>query len=266
MIGTIATKPVRFMLLGALLMAAAAGCTKAPTVTKLPDFSGWWVWERPTDGELPMPFMNAPFKDEIAGPLNGMKAAFRQAKMPDLADLGIDQRRTYCTPPRFAGFSGGFEDSVEYLFTPGRVTITNEGGLIRRVALDAPLPTDVEVSNAGTSVGHWEGQTLVIETIGTHPAASIGPFTPGPGARYVEHISLREPEVMQVVVRITAPAFLKEPYESTLVYRRDRNHVFHDGSLSSDSCLENDPSIDPKTGRQRLDMTPPSDLPPPPKD
>jgi hypothetical protein len=262
----IASRPARLALLGAVLLAAVAGCAKQPAVTALPDFSGWWMWERPADGEFPLPFSDAPFKEDIAKQVDGLRALFRQARLPDLADLGTDQRRTYCAPPRFAGFSGGFEDSVEYLFTPGRVTITNEAGLIRRIALDAPLPTDVEPSNSGTAVGHWEGQTLVIETIGTHPGATAGVFAPGPNVRYVEHISLREPEVMQVVVRITAPDVLKEPYESTLVYRRDRKHVFHDGSLSPDSCLENDPSIDPKTGRQRLDMTPPADLPPPPKD
>jgi len=249
-----------------LMAVLIAGCTRQAAVSTLPDFSGWWVWERPADGEFPFPFAAAPYQDEMARQVNGIRELFRQAKLPDLADLGVDQRRTYCTPPRFAGFSGGFEDSVEYLFTPGRVTITNEAGLIRRIALDAPLPRDVEPSNSGTSVGHWEGQTLVIETIGTHPEASVGVMRPGPGAQFIEHISLREPEVMQVVVRITAPAALKEPYEETLVYRRDRNHVFHDGSLSPNSCLDNDPSIDPKTGRQRLDMTPPPDLPPPPKD
>jgi hypothetical protein len=248
------------------LALGTAACTKQPAVAALPDFSGWWYWETAADGEFPLPFADAPFKDEIAKQVDVVRESFRQARLPDLADLGIDQRRAYCVPPRFAGFNGGFEDSIEFLFTPGRVTITNEGGLIRRIALDATLPAAVEESNAGTAVAHWEGQTLVVETIGTHGEAATGALRPGRNVRYVEHISLREPEVLQIVVRITAPDVLKAPYETTLVYRRDSNHVYHDGSLSMNSCLENDPSIDPVTGRQRLDMTPPPDLPPPPKD
>ena len=251
---------------GLFAAIALAACSRQVATAALPDFSGWWVLETPMDGEFPLPFSDAPYKPEIARGVEGLREAFRQAKLPDLADLGVDQRRTYCVPPRFAGFNGGFEDSVEFLFTPGRVTITNEAGLIRRIALDAPLPASVEESNAGTAVAHWEGQTLVVETTGTHRKAMVGFFSPGPNVGYVERISLREPDVLQIALRITAPDVLTKPYETTLVYRRDRQHVFHDGPLSPDSCVDDDPSIDPATGKQRLDMTPPPDLPPPPRD
>lgn len=250
----------------AALGAALASC--APRTT-LPDFSGWWVWESNLDGGPPDSFPGAPYKAELAKLVEMGGAAFRAAQLPDLADLGIDQRRAYCAPQRFGGFNGGFEDAVEFLFTPGRVTITNEEGLIRRIALDQPLPPAAEyVTNAGTSVARWEGQTLVVETIGVHPAASFGQSGPaiGNGARIVERISLREPDVMQIVVNVMAPDILERPHEATLLYHRERNHVFHDASLSSNSCLIDDPSIDPETGRQRLDLTPPKDLPPPPSD
>lgn len=244
---------------------ALAACQREAATASRPDLSGWWIWNAPVD-RPPNPFLDAPYKAPLADLVRQATDAFNRAQLPDLADLGVDQRRAYCAPQRFAGFNGGFEDSVEFLFTPGRLTITNEEGLIRRVALDQPLPAIAEQTNAGTAVAHWEGQMLVIETIGIHPEATFGPGPVGKDASFVERISLREPDVLQIQLKATVPAQLEKPYETTLVYHRERNHVFHDGSLSADSCLINDPSIDPVTGRQRLDMTPPPDLPPPPKD
>jgi hypothetical protein len=46
-----------------------------------------------------------------------------------------------------------------------------------------------------------------------------------------------------------------------MIYHRDRGHVFVDDL----SCVEDDRSIDPVTGKQRFDLTPPADLPPPPR-
>jgi hypothetical protein len=57
-----------------------------------------------------------------------------------------------------------------------------------------------------------------------------------------------------------APDALTGPSKTTLAFRRDRDHVFHEAS----HCAQDDRSIDPKTQRQRFDLTPPADLPPPP--
>lgn len=50
--------------------------------------------------------------------------------------------------------------------TPGRVTIINEyNHVVRRIYLRRRLPTHPAPSYEGASVGHWEGNTLVIDTI-----------------------------------------------------------------------------------------------------
>jgi hypothetical protein len=180
--------------------------------------------------------------------------------LPDLIDLGAP-RGYQCMPPAFSGFFG-FGLYSEFLVTPGRVTINGEDGLIRRVALDqAQLPTELPASNAGTSIGHWDGQTLVVETAGLNPQNG-GPFAVGQGARVVERISLTEPDTMEIVVTMTAPELLQAPFEKKMHYSRHRDHVFHEEL----TCVPGDRSIDPKTGRQRFDATPPADLPPPPVD
>jgi len=51
--------------------------------------------------------------------------------------------------------------------TPGRLTFIGEGNNnVRRIYLDASFPQPLEPSRLGYSIGHWEDDTLVIETRG----------------------------------------------------------------------------------------------------
>ncbi|OJY71236.1 MAG: hypothetical protein BGP16_11670 [Sphingobium sp. 66-54] len=251
-----------FLALPPLVMTGAAPAQ--PGMSEPPDLSGWWVWVSPQNGEPPFPFLDAPYKGPAADVVAGVKEATRRAKLPDPADLGIDQRRELCKPPRFGGFNGRLENAVEFLFTPGRLTITDEGGLIRRISLDgSTLPKVVEESNMGTSVGHWEGQVLVIETVGTRRSAGdflFGLFSRDAG--FTERLTLRDPDTLEIALHAVAPDVLERPYDKILTYTRDRGHVFQEFTW----CVDNDPSFNPRTGREELDLTPPADLPPPPAD
>ncbi len=83
----------------------------------------------------------------------------------------------------------------------------------------------------------------------------------GPDARIVERISLQDKDTPQIARRVVAPDVLTAPSEMTLVFLRDRDHVFHEAS----HCAQDDRSIDPESGAQRFDLTPPAALPPPPR-
>jgi hypothetical protein len=224
----------------------------------LPDFSGWWslVGFPPPPGTQSM-------KPEVAAAFKSWSA--KTAAGTDPADVD-GMKRSYCGPQRFSGFNGGLQDYVEFLFTPGRVTITNELGLIRRIALNARAPAQHEQTNSGISVAHWEGRTLVVETVGLNPDIGLNepvrklPIKIGRNARIVERLSLKEPDVLQIVTQVTAPAVYTAPVETTTLYARDRKHVFQEIT----NCAENDRAFDGATGRERFDMTPPPDLPPPP--
>lgn len=60
------------------------------------------------------------------------------------------------------------EFALEFLETPGRVTIVSENSsLVRSVYLNRKTHTaDLMPLWNGHSIGHWEGETLVIDTIG----------------------------------------------------------------------------------------------------
>jgi hypothetical protein len=59
---------------------------------------------------------------------------------------------------------------MEYIIQPHRVTIMFElSNQIRRIWTDGrkhPTGDDLEVTYRGDSIGHWEGDTLVIDTVG----------------------------------------------------------------------------------------------------
>jgi hypothetical protein len=237
--------------------AAAQTNATAAQVAGLPDWSGWWGHGVPMPDELRR--NPPPFKPEIGA---AMQAA---AALGSGTDTDPDPLR-YCRPLQFTGSSGGFTEAVEFLFTPGRVTITNEMGLIRRIYTDGrALPADPDFTNTGFSVGRWDGEALVVETVGINPDASYpgrGPGAPAIGAnvRITERIFLKDPATLQFDVVTEAPDVLTQPDRRTRLYTRVPKTAANEITF----CSDDDRSIEPGSGKQRFDMTPPPDLPPPP--
>jgi hypothetical protein len=226
------------------------------SLQQMPDWNGWWTLAQgPSTPLLLTSFEN------IFQPKQRARLAALLAPDANVASTG-----EYCRPYRFAGDIGGSLEDVEFLLTPGRLTITNESGLLRRIAVDGrPLRDNPEESNGGTSMGHWENQTLIVETIGLRSDGIFpGPIAGGPllgkGARLTERLRLDDQSQLEVETELVAPEMLLRPLKFKRVYRRDLGHIIRD----RDTCSSNDRSIDPKTGLQRFDMTPPADLPPPP--
>jgi hypothetical protein len=116
----------------------------------------------------------------------------------------------------------------EILFTPGRMTLFHEVyGSIRRVNFDArahtedPLPTVM-----GHSLGHWEGETLVVET--THvrrDGAGLPTGNPpvGSGRRFTERFTLgtddQGKKELRNEIRIEDPGVLAEPVVVKMRYK-----------------------------------------------
>jgi hypothetical protein len=68
---------------------------------------------------------------------------------------------------------GGYNSNMQIFQSPGYVMIQGEMGDPRIVPTDGrELPENLVPQWNGTSVGRWEGDTLVIETAGFHPATA----------------------------------------------------------------------------------------------
>jgi hypothetical protein len=71
---------------------------------------------------------------------------------------------------------------MEFLLTPGQVTIVIEAyQQVRHIYTDGrPLPADPDPKFHGSSVGRWEGDTLVVDVTGFNDATWLGGGFPGP--------------------------------------------------------------------------------------
>ncbi len=259
------------------LMGCLVACTKQSSpalppdgmswesIRQLPDFSGWWLWDYAASKDNPiLPLGPAPLRPEVAA---AMKALFAEIFDTSRKTRADQSPGGYCLPPRFFGANvmrgAAAQAAIEFLYTPGRVTILDEAGMGRRVALNQQLPADPAVSHSGTSVGHWEGGTLVVETTRFDGGVTfVPPFKYGRNIHTTERISLKGPGVLEVALTMTAPDIFSGPFQHTYTYRRDPKHAFFEYT----TCVEGDRSVDPKSQVQRFDLTPPEDLPPPPQE
>ena len=128
----------------------------------------------------------------------------------------------------------------EFLFTPGRITINQEAWMqTRTIWTDGRAhPEDPDPTFMGHSIGRWEGDTLVVDTIGILDELE---FASGalhsPRFHVTERIRISDenPDVLVNQMRMEDPLALAEPYEVTVTYRRDR-----EGGLIEFQCSEND--------------------------
>jgi hypothetical protein len=81
-------------------------------------------------------------------------------------------------------------------------------------------PADVEPSNAGHSIGHWEGNTLVVDTVGFEPGVLVPPTRNSDRLHIVERYTV-DTDNWSIKREYTAedPVYLAEPYTgSDVVY------------------------------------------------
>jgi hypothetical protein len=163
---------------------AASGAQKAP----IPDFSGIWAhpyltgFEPPASGPAPvkntsrLPNGRANFGrlvGDYTNPILKPEAAEAVKKHGEISAAG----KGYPTPSNQC-WPGGvpyvFWDFLLEMFQlPDHITmIYRQGDEVRHVRLNEPHPALITSSWYGDSVGHYEGDTLVIDTVGI----KIGPF------------------------------------------------------------------------------------------
>jgi hypothetical protein len=117
---------------------------------------------------------------------------------------------------------------VEILETPGQITIITEAfSEVRRVFMNQPqLPIDeVPPGYYGHSVGRWEDDTLVIDTVGIKESVPGYQNLPhSDQIRITERIRLIRPDVLHDQITIDDPVVLEKPVVYTLAYRRMRDY------------------------------------------
>ena len=148
-----------------------------------------------------------------------------------------------CLPEAMPSWMLVTHNAMEFLFTPGRVTILGEsdGNRLRRIYTDGrPHPDDPDPTFHGHSIGHWEGDTLVVDTVGVLPqtyiAVSEAAGVPNNGDMHIiERIHLAAPDILHDELEIIAPHVLTKPWKTTRIYFRQRARKF---DIVEGVCLE----------------------------
>jgi hypothetical protein len=113
---------------------------------------------------------------------------------------------------------------MEILQLPKQVTIISEAfSEVRRVYLDRPQEKieDVPPGYYGRSVGHWDGKTLVVDTVGVKSTASGYRGMPhSDQMRITERFNLVAADYLQDQITIEDPVILEKPVTYTLAYKR----------------------------------------------
>jgi len=227
-------------------------------LAKLPDFTG--VWEvpmggpppaalRPSGGTPPAATSSDLFPHLSLTPAYAAKVKALQANAPE------DPSTANCLPPGMPGIMGQ-PYPYEFLFTPGQVTIVGEAySIVRHIYTDGrPIPADPDPSFFGTSIGHWEGDTLIVESIGFSPLTTIDFTTPhSDKMRIVERFRLTDPDTMSIETTVTDPEALAAPFVTHRILRRHRSWT-----ISEYICEENNRNFVDRSGKAGVNLTPPS--------
>ncbi|MDG2175327.1 MAG: hypothetical protein P8M72_04220 [Gammaproteobacteria bacterium] len=185
----------------------------------LPDFRGlWFPAFRQVGGDEPVLIGEALATWEVYA-----------ARMAIDPNFEVPETTNNCEPDGMP-YIMNFPYSVEFLFTPGKITVIQEALMqVRRIFTDGrPMPArdELDPNYFGYSRGHWEGDTLVVTTIGTQPGQRLGRpgITNSDQLTITERIYLDEdnPDQLHLDWTFVDSKVLAQPWHMTHTFRRDR--------------------------------------------
>ncbi len=208
-------------LLAASALSAATG-TPPPTpetwaaIGKLPDWSGVWEITRTPGGGRPE---EPQFTSEYAAKFEAYQA--EQAKGGHQ-----DNPTANCLPPGMPQIMNQ-PYPMEFLFTPGKITVVIEAySQMRRIFTDGRKhPDDPDPTFNGHSIGRWEGDTLVVDTLGFVPDTplSVGGMQHSDKMRIEERMRITAPDRLEIRTTVHDPVALTKPWTTTKTLARHRD-------------------------------------------
>jgi hypothetical protein len=243
----------------ATALALAAGAP-AQTATPTPDFSsGRTAWRALNGADyIAVPGSPSPITNDPAHPHRGNNEGGQPAyRISDTTNSNLKQwakevmnkdnqevlagKIAYtpgssCEPPGVPTFlqEGGLHYFVQ---TPKEVVMILEADAqVRRIYLDVPHTPDVKPSWHGESVGRYEGDTLVVDTIGLNTKTFIDHYrTPHSEKLHViERFRMTDGgNTLEAHITIDDPDTFHEPWQAIRRWRREQT------TLQEYICAEN---------------------------
>jgi hypothetical protein len=199
----------------------------------LPDWGGVWTLNRSgSDAARERPVLKGKYLQEYQAWQKAVKE--NNGVVPRIG--------SNCRPPGMPGIMVVGQYPIEFLFTPGRVTVHHEAWMQwRPIYTDGrphPAESDWDPTFYGHSVGRWEGDTLVVDTVGIKETVPLAQgMRHSDKLRIVERMHLAKGDADTLVVEMTVedPLALEKPWSNTLTFKRSR-----EWELIEFICAEND--------------------------
>jgi len=227
-------------------------------LAKLPDFNG--VWEVAPPGAAGrgagQPRARGVSGGIAAPSLTPAYAAKAQALARE--PKPEDNQSANCLPPGMPAIMGQ-PYPIEILLTPGQVTIVIEAYTqVRHIYIDGRvLPDDPDPTFFGTSVGHWEDNSLVVETVGFAQVPRGLSFPYSDKMRIQERFRLADADTLSIETTITDPEALKAPYSmGTRTFKRHRSWT-----IAEYICEENNRNFVDEKGKAGINLANPEASP-----
>jgi hypothetical protein len=215
----------------------SASVERAP----LPDWRGFWIAKGQTPDISGFP---APKPLNELYPLAGFDASWNEAaraRLPFLADPGSRKAAGWGYPMMMNSSA-----PMQFLITPDETLIVNMYREVRHIYTDGrELPAEVDrwATTWGDSVGRWEGDTLVIDTVSVRDPLRFFFFAPplSEQAHYVERLRKTGPDRIEMQMTVEDPATLTAPWTIKLAYMRapQLDRLIHDDFDNDRTGIEN---------------------------
>ena len=145
----------------------------------------------------------------------------RKSRMAGSSEFDPNARCLSAGMPNMMSMTYG----MEIQHTKDRITIYGElNDVYRRIYLDGRKPSQRVLDDptfAGYSTGHWEGDTLVVDTVAIREDTLFDTFSPHSDQFTVrERIRFTSPGVLENQITSTDPKALLEPFSSVRTYRK----------------------------------------------
>ena len=252
----------------AVLLAGCVGPAEEPTSSKqrieafarLPDWSGLWepnifVGEGIGQGlssqgqrnAQPVMVTTLPFNAEWQAKFDAAQQAHDAAVAADPEHPPAPPYNNCASPPFVMNMIS--PALYEWRITPEETTIVDTIGGIRHLYTDGrshPPADELWPTRAGDSVGHWEGDTLVVDTVAVKP--DILPFgfvslRMSDQLHFIERMRMVDHDGLQDQFTLDDPVALTKPLTVTFSYARvtDTNRMVDE--TECDSTTDRNPIV-----------------------
>jgi hypothetical protein len=145
----------------------------------------------------------------------------RKSRMAGSSEFDPNPRCLSAGMPNMMSMTYG----MEIQHTKDKITMYGElNDVYRRIFLDGRKPSQKVLDDptfAGYSTGHWEGDTLVVDTVAIREDTLFDTFSPHSDQFTVrKRIRFTSPGILEDRITVTDPKALLEPFTSVRTYRK----------------------------------------------